>query len=118
MSDPISLSPPLVNCVKIGRQLPALPRVPFSGALGQRIFDHVSAEGYALWSPHMTILINHYGLNPVEPETRKILREQMEEFFFGAEARLPDGWVPPGSGDSKGGDSKAGGSDKGAPKRK
>ena len=84
----------LVQCVKIGRELPGLEKPPFPGDLGQRIFENVSAEGYALWQPHMTILINHYALNPADPETRKILREQMEEFFFGEEAALPPGYVP------------------------
>ncbi len=111
MSDSQAETPRLVDCVKIGRRLPGLDRPPFPGVLGQRIFENISAEAYALWQPHMTILINHYGLNPADPETRKILREQMEEFFFGADARLPEGWVPPGSGDGKGGG-------KGAPRRK
>lgn len=93
----------MVDCVKIGRQLPGLDKPPFPGDLGQRIFESVSAEGYELWKPHMTILINHYGLNPADPDTRDILRQQMDEFFFGADARMPDGWVPAGAGSSKGG---------------
>ncbi|MGI8643103.1 MAG: oxidative damage protection protein [Thermomicrobiales bacterium] len=96
----------LVQCVKIGRELPGLEKPPFPGDLGQRIYDNVSAEGYALWQPHMTILINHYGLNPADPETRQMLREQMDEFFFGADARMPEGWIPAGAG--------AGASSKGA----
>ena len=96
----------LVQCVKLGRELPGLEKPPFPGALGQRIFEEVSAEGYALWQPHMTILINHYALNPADPDTRRILREQMEEFFFGEDARMPEGWVPEGAGagGAKGGD--------------
>jgi Fe-S cluster biosynthesis and repair protein YggX len=94
--------PRLVQCVKLGRELPGLEEPPFPGELGQRIFEQVSAEGFDLWQPHMTILINHYGLNPADPETRKILREQMEEFFFGEDARMPEGWVPPTAG-AKGG---------------
>ena len=92
----------MVDCVKLGRRLPGLDRPPFPGALGQRIYDQVSAEGYALWPPHMTILINHYGLNPADPETRQILREQMEEFFFGENAMMPEGWVPPGQAGAQG----------------
>jgi hypothetical protein len=26
----------------------------------------------------------------------------MEEFFFGEDARMPEGWVPPGAGGAKG----------------
>ena len=105
----------LVQCLKLGRELPGLERPPFPGELGQRIFDNISAEGYALWQPHMTILINHYGLNPADPETRRILREQMEEFFFGADARMPEGWVPEAAGAGAGGGGAKGG---GAPARK
>ena len=99
--------PRLVQCVKLGRELPGLEQPPFPGELGQRIYENVSAEGYALWQPHMTILINHYGLNPADPDTRRILREQMEEFFFGEDARMPEGWVPPGAGSAKGGGAPA-----------
>ena len=88
----------LVQCAKLGRELPGLDKPPFPGELGQRIYDNVSAEGYALWPPHMTILINHYGLNPADPDARQILRDQMEEFFFGEDARMPEGWVPAGAG--------------------
>ena len=95
--------PRMVECVKLGRELPGLEQPPFPGELGQRIYDNVSAEGYALWQPHMTILINHYGLNPADPDTRRILREQMEEFFFGADARMPEGWVPESAAPAKGG---------------
>lgn len=73
----------MVNCVKLGRELPGLEKPPFPGVFGQRIFENVSAEAYAEWKPQLTILINHYGLNPADPEARQILRKQQEEFFFG-----------------------------------
>ncbi|MGH2548584.1 MAG: oxidative damage protection protein [Thermomicrobiales bacterium] len=93
----------MVNCVKLGGERPGLEKPPFPGPLGERIFENVSAEGYALWVPHMTLMINHYGLNPADPETRQILREQMQEFFFGADARVPEGWTAPGTGGGSGG---------------
>ena len=99
----------MVNCAKIGRELPGLEKPPFPGPLGQRIFDNISAKAYAMWQPHMTIMINHYGLNPADPETRKMLRGEMEDFFFGANARMPEGWIPPDAAPTKGG---------GAPRRK
>lgn len=88
-------TPRMVMCAKLGRLAPGLEQPPFPGPLGQRIYESISEEGYALWKPHMTILINHYALNPADPETRAILREQMEEFFFGPEAQMPEGWTPP-----------------------
>jgi Fe-S cluster biosynthesis and repair protein YggX len=87
----------MVQCVKLGREAPGLDAPPFPGELGQRIYDNVSAEGYQLWMQHATILINHYGLHPADPETRTMLRREMEEFFFGDDAKLPEGWVAPGA---------------------
>jgi Fe-S cluster biosynthesis and repair protein YggX len=86
----------MVNCVKLGRELPGLPRPPFPGELGQRIYDNVSAQAWQLWGSQQTLLINHYGLNLVDPQARAFLMEQMEEFFFGEGARMPDDWVPEG----------------------
>lgn len=99
----------MVQCVKLGRLLPGLERPPVSGELGQRIYEHVSAEAYKLWVEHMTRIINHYGLSPADPESRKILRQEMEEFFFGEGAEMPEGWIPEGAAGGKGG---------GAPPRK
>ena len=107
----------MVNCVKLGRELPGLEAPPFPGELGLRIYENVSAEGYQLWGQHATIMINHYGLHPADPDTRKLLRKEMEEFFFGEDARVPEGWVAPGQGGGKGGGAPAakGG---GGPRRK
>lgn len=71
-----------VHCAKLKKDLPGLESVPFTGELGQRIYDTVSAEAYDMWKPHLTTIINHYGLNPADPETRKMLRKEMESFFF------------------------------------
>jgi len=113
----------MVNCVKLGRELPGLEKPPFPGELGQRIFDNVSAEGYALWQPHMTILINHYALNPADPETRRLLRREMEDFFFGENALVTENLAPPNASPSKGGGapeaapSKSGGAPEAAPSK-
>ncbi len=94
----------MVQCVKLGRQLPGLEKPPFPGELGQRIYDHVSQEAWRQWQGQLTIMINHYGLHPADPDTRKLLRKEMEEFFFGENARMPGDWVAPGSAPSgKGG---------------
>ncbi len=93
----------MVECVKLGRTLPGLEKPPFPGELGQRIFENISAEGYALWMPHMTILINHYALNPADPETRAILRKEMDDFFFGENALVVEDLSPTDSTASKGG---------------
>ena len=84
----------MVKCVKLGKELPGLARPPFPGALGQRVFENVSQEGWALWQPQSTLLINHYGLNLRDPNAQRFLMEQLEEFFFGEGAHLPEDWTP------------------------
>ena len=101
--------PRIVYCVKLGRELPGLDRPPMPGALGQRIYEQVSKQAYDMWEAQRTLIINHYGLNLADPESRKILREQMEEFFFGADAQMPDGWVPEAAAAGAGASSKGGG---------
>ena len=102
-----------VFCVKLQRELPGLDKPPFPGQLGQRIYEQVSKQAFDMWPAQQVLIINHYGLNMADPEARKILREQMEDFFFGEEAAMPEGWTPEPAGGVPGG--KGGG---GAPRRK
>lgn len=84
----------MVECAKLGKTLPGLEQPPFAGELGQDIYHHISAEAYALWLPHMTTIINHYGLNPADRETRTLLRNEMRGFFFGGDATQSDDLTP------------------------
>ena len=88
----------MVMCAKLGRELPALENKPYPGALGQRIFEEVSAGGWQMWLQHSVILINHYGLSLADPQARAFLKEQLEEFFFGEGAQMPEDWTPEGQG--------------------
>jgi Fe-S cluster biosynthesis and repair protein YggX len=84
----------MVNCVKLGRELPGLNRPPFGGALGKRIYENISQQAWMLWQDQSTLLINHYGLNLRDPAAQKFLMEQMEQFFFGEGAQLPPDFTP------------------------
>ena len=101
----------MVNCVKYGRELPGLEKPPAPGELGQRIYENVSAAGWDLWKEQVVILINHCGLNMADPRAQAFLNDQMEEFFFGEGAQMPDDWTPAGQG-GKGAPAPSG---KGAP---
>ena len=90
--------PRMVNCVKFGKELPGLEKPPIPGELGQRVYENVSEQGWNLWKDQIIILINHYGLNMADPRAQAFLNEQMEDFFFGEGAQMPDDWVPPGQG--------------------
>lgn len=89
------MSTRLVQCAKLSKELPGLPKPPFPGVLGQRIFENISQQAWDLWQQQSTLLINHYGLNLRDPMAQKFLMEQMESFFFGEGAQLPEDWTPP-----------------------
>lgn len=90
------MPPRLVHCAKLQKELPGLPRPPFPGEFGKRIFENISQEAWALWQPQSTLLINHYGLNLRDPNAQRFLMEQMEEFFFGEGAAVDaENFAPP-----------------------
>lgn len=104
----------MVHCLKTNRELPGMDRPPMPGELGQRIYDNISQMAWEMWMEQVTILINHYGLNMADPNAQEFLNQQMEEFFFGVGAQMPEDWVPEGQGE-KGGPSAKGQPSKGAP---
>jgi Fe-S cluster biosynthesis and repair protein YggX len=86
-----------VHCVVLKSEAPGLERPPYPGALGQRIYEAVSKEGWARWVKHQVMLINEYRLTPVEPKARKFLESEMEKFFFGTGSERPADYKPPES---------------------
>lgn len=84
----------LVKCVKFGRELPGLDEPPWSGELGQRIYENVSEQAWNLWVEQLKMMINEFRLNPSTPEAQQIIEKQMELFFFGEGAALPPNYVP------------------------
>ena len=84
-----------VQCVLLKREAPGLPRPPYPGPLGQRIFENVSQEAWGNWLRHQTMLINEYRLTPVDPKARKFLEAEMEKFFFGTGSEKPKDFQAP-----------------------
>ncbi len=72
----------VVQCAKLGQELPALTRPPFPGPLGQRIYDNISKLAFSQWQDQARLIINHYGLNMADPRAQEFLFEQMEAFLF------------------------------------
>ena len=85
----------MVNCVKLGREAEGLDLPPMPGELGKKIWENVSKEAWAAWTRHQTMLINENRLNLADPQARKYLMTQMEQYFFGAGADRVAGFVPP-----------------------
>ncbi|HMU41151.1 MAG TPA: oxidative damage protection protein [Pseudomonadota bacterium] len=85
----------LVNCRKLGKELPALDFVPFDDSLGERIQREVSAQGWHLWLEHSKMLINEYRLDLMSQHAFDFLHSRCEEFFFGDGVDLPKEFVAP-----------------------
>jgi Fe-S cluster biosynthesis and repair protein YggX len=84
----------IVHCVKFDKDMPGLDRPPWRGDLGKRVYENVSKEAWKLWIEHSKMVMNEYRLNPLDPASQKIMEEQLQEFFFGEGAKLPEGYVP------------------------
>jgi len=94
-SEPVQPGGRIVHCVKFDKDLPGLDRPPWKGELGKRVYENVSKDAWKLWIEHSKMVMNEYRLNPLDPSSQKIMEEQMEQFFFGEGAKLPEGYVPP-----------------------
>ena len=86
-----------IHCIKLDREAEGLDKPPFPGNLGQKIFDQVSKEAWSEWVTHQTMLINENRLSLIEPEARKFLQKEMQDYFFGEGSAPPEGYVPPSS---------------------
>lgn len=84
-----------VHCIKLGHEADGLDLPPVPGALGVRIYEQVSKEAWQTWVRQQTMLINEYRLNLADPQARKYLAQQMENYFFGDGADQASGFVPP-----------------------
>jgi Fe-S cluster biosynthesis and repair protein YggX len=97
-----------VYCVKFQKEAPGLDAEDLQGQvaldmvesvggqeLRQRVYENVSQEAWELWKRRLTMLMNEYRLNMMDPQTDAFIRQQMEDFFFGEGAALPPGYVPP-----------------------
>jgi Fe-S cluster biosynthesis and repair protein YggX len=86
----------LVNCAKLKESLPGLPYKPFADALGQRIYDTISAQAWTQWIEHSKKIVNELRLDLTQKKTHDVLKEQCEAFLFGDGANImtvPD-YVP------------------------
>ncbi|MGL4767349.1 MAG: oxidative damage protection protein [Formosimonas sp.] len=84
-----------VYCVRLKTQAEGLDFAPLPGALGQRVFENVSKEGWAQWLKHQTMLINENRLSMLDARARQYLLKQCDAFFFGDGADAAAGYVPP-----------------------
>lgn len=71
-----------VLCSKFKKELPGLEKPPFSGEIGNRIFESVSAEAWNQWNKDVQIkVLNEYRLNMGDPRDYQVLVDQMMRFL-------------------------------------
>jgi len=85
----------LLMCAKLGTEEQGLESVPFPGAKGQYIYDHVSQKAWKEWIDMQTMLINEHRLASFEPKAKQLIEEEREKFLFGSDFQAPEGYVPP-----------------------
>jgi len=85
----------MVNCVKLEKEAEGLKAPPYPGELGKQIYETISQEAWQMWSSQQTMLINEYRLSLVDPQSRKMIQEEMKKFLFGEGSAPPDDYVPP-----------------------
>ena len=98
----------MVYCVKLQKEAPGIDADDLQGSIAlemiesvggpelrQRIHENVSMEAWEMWKGFLTMLLNEYRLNLMDSRTDELIRQQMEDFFFGEGAALPPGYVPP-----------------------
>ena len=75
-----------VKCVRCGETRAGFDRAPFPGTIGQRIVAEICQDCWGQWVRQQTMLINHYGLNVMDPQARNFLTKNMQAFLFGTGA--------------------------------
>ena len=68
-------TPRIVHCIKLKKDLPGLESPPWPGALGQRIFDNVSAQAWKLWEERQKMILNEYRLMPWQKEAQELIAQ-------------------------------------------
>ena len=68
-SEPVKPGTRMVMCVKFGKEMPGLDRIPWAGELGKRVYENVSKEAWKLWIEHSKMIMNEYRLNPIDPNS-------------------------------------------------
>ena len=74
--------PATVTCSRCGQTREGFERPPFPGAVGARAQEEICAVCWGEWLKQQTMLINHYGLNLMDPQARALLTRNMSAFLF------------------------------------
>ena len=83
----------IVYCVKLQKEAPGIDEDDIQGQVAlemiesiggpefrQRIYENVSMEAWELWKGFLTMIMNEYRLNTMDPEVDPFILQQMEDF--------------------------------------
>lgn len=73
---------PDVTCSRCGQTRAGFDRAPFPGPIGARVLAELCQNCWGDWLKQQTMLINHYGLNVMDPQARAMLTSNMKAFLF------------------------------------
>ncbi len=76
---------PDISCSRCGQTRAGFERAPFPGPVGARVVAELCQSCWGDWLKQQTMLINHYGLNVMDPQARAFLTKNMQAFLFKAE---------------------------------
>lgn len=71
-----------IECKRCGEENPQLDKPPFRNEVGRRVQEEICRSCWSDWLDHQTLLINHYGLDVRDPESRKFLYGKIEELLL------------------------------------
>lgn len=86
-----------VFCRKFQKEMKGLDFAPMPGEAGNDIYQNISEQAWKDWQTHQTMLINEKHLNMMDPEARKFLKQQMDNFLDNKDFEQAEGYVPPSS---------------------
>ena len=79
---------PDITCSRCGQTRAGFERPPVgvTGESGARVVAEICQQCWADWLKQQTMLINHYGLNLMDPQARSFLSKNREAWLFKAGA--------------------------------
>ena len=84
----------MVKCIKLGQELPGLNSPPSPTELGRKVYENVSEQAWKEFLEHFKMVINEYRLDLTSPMADQIFEQKMQEYFFGDEIIMPEGYIP------------------------
>ncbi len=84
----------MVKCIKLGQELPGLNSPPSPTELGRKVYENVSEQAWKEFLEHFKMVINEYRLDLTSPMADQIFEQKMQEYFFGDEIIMPEGYTP------------------------